>query len=196
MHVFAAELAVAECDAAVGKCKERVVLADADIAARVPLGAALAHDDVAGEDSLSAELLHAEALALTVAAVAGRAACFLMCHVELLRLRTLLRGALSRCSIFCRPGFSLGLGGSRLLGRAFGTARRFLVVGSGVFGRRSGDRASLVLSSRRFGSFLRTCSRGFAAFGLGRRFGLGRSFLLLLLVADRDDLQDREIGRA
>src|SRR5690348_12563244 len=104
MHVLAAQLAVAECDGAVGKRKERMILAQADVVARVPLGAALAHDDVAGADGLAAELLHAEALALTVAAVAGRAACLLMCHVELLRFRTFLGAALSRCSIFCRGG--------------------------------------------------------------------------------------------
>src|SRR5215471_17625957 len=115
MHIFATKLAVAKRDAAVGKRKKRVILADADVLARVPLGAALAHDDVAGEDSLSAELLHAEALALTVAAVAGRAACFLMCHVELLRFRRLLGCGLSRCSIFCRRGFCLGLGRSSFL---------------------------------------------------------------------------------
>src|SRR5947208_11856715 len=104
MHEFAAKLAVAERDAAVRKRKQGMILAQADVVARVPLGAALAHDDVAGEDRLSAELLHAEALALTVAAVAGRAACFLMCHVELLRFRTLLGAGLSGCSIFCRGG--------------------------------------------------------------------------------------------
>ena len=44
------------------------------------LGAALAHDDVAGEDDLAAEALDAEPLARRVAAVAGAAACFLVCH--------------------------------------------------------------------------------------------------------------------
>src|SRR5881275_1485909 len=107
MHVFATELAVAKRDLAVGKCKKRMVFAQADIVARVPLRAALTHDDVAGANSLATELLHAEALALAIAAVAGRAACFLMCHVELLRFRRLLGRGLSRCSIFCRPGFSL-----------------------------------------------------------------------------------------
>src|SRR5690348_18503442 len=116
-----------------------MVLADADVVAGVPLGAALTHDDVAGEDSLSAELLHAGALALTVAAVAGRAACFLMCHVELLRFWRFLGAALSRCSIFCRPGFGLGLGRSGLLRRSLGGARRFLVVRRGVLGRGPGD---------------------------------------------------------
>ncbi len=70
MHVFAAELAVTERDLAVGKRKKRVVLAQADVVARVPLGAALAHDDVARARRLAAEQLHAEALAFTVAAVA------------------------------------------------------------------------------------------------------------------------------
>src|SRR5678815_5011797 len=102
MHILTAELAISERDLAVGKRKEGTVLAQADVVARVPLRTALTHDDVAGEDSLSAELLHAEALALTVAAVAGRTACFLMCHVELLRFRRFLGRALSGCSIFCR----------------------------------------------------------------------------------------------
>src|SRR5690606_35188486 len=43
--------------------EQRVVLADADIAAGMPFGAALADDDVAGDDALAAELLHAEAAA-------------------------------------------------------------------------------------------------------------------------------------
>src|SRR4029079_12313801 len=146
--VLATQLAVAERDLAVGECKKRMVLAQADIVARVPLGAALTHDDVAGEDSLSAALLHAEALALTVAAVAGRAACFLMCHVELL-LRRFLGCGLSRCSIFCRPGFGLRLGRSGLLRRSLVTTRRLLVGRSRIFGRRSGDLARLLLVGRR-----------------------------------------------
>jgi hypothetical protein len=83
MHVFAAELSVAERNLAVSKRKEGMILAQADVAARVPLGAALTHDDVAGASLLAAEQLHAEALALTVASVAGRAACLLMCHDEI-----------------------------------------------------------------------------------------------------------------
>src|SRR3982751_3573940 len=113
MHVLTAELAISERDLAVGKRKQGMVLAQADIVARVPLGAALTHDDVAGANGFAAELLHAEALALTVAAVAGRAACLLMCHVELLRFRCLLGRGLSRCSIFCRGGFG------RFRGRGF-----------------------------------------------------------------------------
>src|SRR4029079_1670478 len=105
-----------------------MVLAQADVVARVPLGAALAHDDVAGEDVLPTEFLHAEALALAVAAVAGRAACFLMCHCGLLLLGRLLGRALSRCSIFCRRAFSRSfgrgsLGGGLLRGRLLSAGR-------------------------------------------------------------------------
>src|SRR3954454_10279050 len=114
-----------------------MVLAQADIVARVPLRAALTHDDVAGANGLAAELLHAEALALTVAAVAGRAACFFMCHVELL-LRRFLGRALSGCSIFCRPRFGLGLGRSGLFGRFFGSAR-LSARRRGVLGRGAGN---------------------------------------------------------
>src|SRR6056297_685457 len=63
---------------ALGKChpaffgrKDRVILADADALARPPLGAALTHDDVAGDDGFAAELLHAKAAARGVAAIAG-----------------------------------------------------------------------------------------------------------------------------
>src|SRR3546814_19600388 len=44
------------------------------------LGAALADDDVPGDDGLAPELLHAEATALGVAPVAGAAAGFLVRH--------------------------------------------------------------------------------------------------------------------
>src|SRR5258707_15857357 len=57
-----------------------MVLGQADIGARVPLGAALARDDVAGQHLLAAENLQAEPLAVRVAAVAGRSACFLVSH--------------------------------------------------------------------------------------------------------------------
>ena len=83
MDVFAPQLAVAERDLAVGECKKRMVLAQADVVALVPLRSALTHDDVAGARVLAAEQLHAKALAFTVATVAGRAACFLMCHGEI-----------------------------------------------------------------------------------------------------------------
>src|SRR4051794_21429403 len=172
MHVFAAELAISERDLPVGEREQSMVLAQADVVARVPLGAALAHNDVAGANGLAAELLHAEALAFTVAAVAGRAACFLMCHVELLRFRTLLGRGLSRCSIFCRRRFRLR---SSFLGRGLVGPGCFSVGRCGIFGRLAGHFQRLVLVSRRLGGFLRTRSSGLVRAGLGR-LGLGRGF--------------------
>ena len=55
---------------AVGGGEQGVVAADADILAGIHLGAALADDDVARQDLLAAEALHAQALAVRIAAVA------------------------------------------------------------------------------------------------------------------------------
>src|SRR5262249_48285587 len=57
--------------AAVDGREPRMVLGQASIGARVPLGAALARDDVAGEHVLAAKNLQAEPLTVRVAAVAG-----------------------------------------------------------------------------------------------------------------------------
>src|SRR4051812_43321544 len=55
---------------------QRVILAEADVVARMDPRSALADDDAAGRDRLAAKGLHAEALRLRVAAVARGAACF------------------------------------------------------------------------------------------------------------------------
>src|SRR5207237_2096189 len=60
--------------------KDRVVLADAHAVARLEAGAALTHDDLAARHDLAGEHLHAEPLALGVAAVAARAEPLLMSH--------------------------------------------------------------------------------------------------------------------
>src|SRR5262249_15678417 len=60
-----------ELDATVDQREQAMVLGQADIGARVPLGAALARDDVAGKHVLAAENLQAEPLTVRVAAVAG-----------------------------------------------------------------------------------------------------------------------------
>jgi len=57
--------------------KERVVLAAADVIARLDPGAALADQDRPAGDQLSAEPLDAEALRLRVAPVSGTAQTFL-----------------------------------------------------------------------------------------------------------------------
>src|SRR3546814_5489773 len=70
----------AELDAAFDQREQRVVLADADIAAGMILRPALPDDDVARNDGLAAELLHAETAAGGIASVARTAACFLVSH--------------------------------------------------------------------------------------------------------------------
>src|SRR5271165_6847462 len=70
----------AKLDAAIDQGEQRVIPAQPDIRARVPFGAALARDDVAGKHLLAAENLQTQPLAVGVAAVAGRAACLLMSH--------------------------------------------------------------------------------------------------------------------
>src|SRR5829696_3434288 len=62
---------VLELDDAVDEREQRVVLATADVLARLPLRPALPRQDVAAEDDLAAELLQAEPLRVRVAAVAG-----------------------------------------------------------------------------------------------------------------------------
>ncbi len=79
-YIRAALEALAERDLAVGKREQRMVLAHADVLARMELGAALAHDHVARFDLLAAEQLDAEPLARRVATVARRTACFLVSH--------------------------------------------------------------------------------------------------------------------
>src|SRR5688572_10018864 len=186
VHELAAELAVSEGDTAVGKRKEGVVLANADVVAGVPARAALTHDNVAGAGRLAAEQFDAEALTLAVAAVAGTAACFLMCHFELLLFRGLLSRGLSRCSILCRRR----LGG--LFGRGLGRSGLFRLgslvrVGLGLV-RGCRARGLLLLDLRGCRRLARLGRLG----GLGSRFGLRcRRLLLRLVVADRGDPQDR-----
>src|SRR5690349_4823527 len=69
-----------ELHAARRRREQRVIRADADVVARAHRGAALANQDVAGENGLTAELLHAETLAVRFAAVTSAAACLFMCH--------------------------------------------------------------------------------------------------------------------
>jgi hypothetical protein len=60
-----------ELDRALDHGEDRMIFADADARAWVPLSAALAHEDVAGDDVLAAEALHAEALGVRVAVILG-----------------------------------------------------------------------------------------------------------------------------
>src|SRR5688572_6260509 len=81
VHVHAPAFTV-KAHRAVRDRKDGVVLAKTNAAARNPLGAALADDDVAGNDLLAAEFLDAESLALAVAPVLDGSLTFLVCHDE------------------------------------------------------------------------------------------------------------------
>ncbi len=78
-NVDAAAFAVEE-HAAVYEGEDGVVAAHAHALAGLELGATLTHDDVAGDDGLTAELLDAEALAAGIATVTDGTLTFLMCH--------------------------------------------------------------------------------------------------------------------
>src|SRR3954463_1150433 len=69
-----------ELDGPGGARVQRVVAAHADALAGLEAAAALAHDDLAAGHGLTGEHLHAEALGVRVAAVAGRAEALLVCH--------------------------------------------------------------------------------------------------------------------
>src|SRR3972149_2874598 len=67
-------------DLAIAEREQGVVPADADAVTVMPFGAALADNDVARKHALAARLLDPEPPPDRVAAVAGGAACFLLCH--------------------------------------------------------------------------------------------------------------------
>ena len=69
-----------ELDHAVREREEGVVAADADVGSGAETGAALANEDVAGDDRLAAKFFHAEALADAIASVAYAALTFFMRH--------------------------------------------------------------------------------------------------------------------
>ncbi|CUX35255.1 hypothetical protein AGR5A_Cc70242 [Agrobacterium genomosp. 5 str. CFBP 6626] len=70
----------AEVHVTCGQCENRVVLADADIGARMPLRAALTQNNVAWNDGFAAELLYAKALGFGIATVTRGTASFFVCH--------------------------------------------------------------------------------------------------------------------
>src|SRR6478752_5883063 len=69
VHLDLAARAGAEADHAVDGGEQRVVAAETDILAGVHLGAALADQNIARQDLLAAEALHAQPLAVGIAAV-------------------------------------------------------------------------------------------------------------------------------
>src|SRR5690242_13863813 len=75
-----------ELDVSVDHREQRVVLADADVEPGVELGAALAHQDVAGAHVFAAEALDPEALRVRLAVVPGRRLALFVRHASLLSL--------------------------------------------------------------------------------------------------------------
>lgn len=81
VHVHAAAFAV-EADGSVRDGEDGVVLAETDAFAGDPFGAALADDDIAGDDLLTAEFLDAEAFAAAVTTVLDGTLTFLVSHIS------------------------------------------------------------------------------------------------------------------
>src|SRR5690606_41050534 len=75
-----------------------MVLAHADVDARVPLGTALTNEDVAWNDGFAAELLHAKALRLGIATVTRATASFFVCHGSSPSVLNFLLGVSCSCS--------------------------------------------------------------------------------------------------
>lgn len=68
--------------ASIDKRENRVVTPHAYALTGMPFGTALADNDVAGDDGLTTEFLHAETLALRIATVAYGTLTFLMSHLK------------------------------------------------------------------------------------------------------------------
>ena len=72
--------------------KQGKIPAHAHVHTGVNGSAELTHQNIASQNALTAKTLYAAALAFTVATVARRAACFLMCHGSLPGAPTLWTG--------------------------------------------------------------------------------------------------------
>lgn len=68
-HIFAAEFTLVEIHFAVDEREQRVILTHTDIAARVGTGSALADNNIARDNSFTAEFFHAKTAACGIAAV-------------------------------------------------------------------------------------------------------------------------------
>jgi hypothetical protein len=83
-HVTVQRALDGELNVAIGRGKQGVILAHADVVAGVELGAALANDDGACAHQFATEGLDTQHLWLGITAVSRRAAAFFLCHVALL----------------------------------------------------------------------------------------------------------------
>ena len=72
--------AAIEPNAAIDERENRVITTESNVLARKELGAALADDNVSGQDHFAAKSLYAETLTNAVATVLNAALSLLMCH--------------------------------------------------------------------------------------------------------------------
>src|SRR5687767_10463231 len=79
-HLVPGSVLVLELHDSVDQRVDGEISAKSNVAAGMPLRSALADDDVAGDDLLTAELFHAAVLRVAVASVSGRADALFMCH--------------------------------------------------------------------------------------------------------------------
>jgi hypothetical protein len=78
-HVDAAAFLIEE-DIAISEGEKSVISSHANIRTGMPLGSALANEDVASDDNFAAEFLYAKALAVGVASVFDGTLSFFMGH--------------------------------------------------------------------------------------------------------------------
>ena len=69
-----------ELDVTVDFSEQGVVLANADVVARMDMGASLTNQNIAGQNELTISTLRAQTLGFGITAVLGGAAAFLMCE--------------------------------------------------------------------------------------------------------------------
>ena len=81
-HFLAVTPHTLEFDDAVDQGEQSIILAAADIVARVDVGAVLTVDDVTGTHSFTAEFFTAESLTVRITAVSGAPDPFLVCHLS------------------------------------------------------------------------------------------------------------------
>ena len=63
-----------------GNCEQGIISTDLDVQARFDLGAALADEDVSGENGLTSKFFYTQPLCIAVATVSAGTTTFFMCH--------------------------------------------------------------------------------------------------------------------
>jgi hypothetical protein len=71
-----------EADLTVNQRENRMIAAETDVFARLVRGSALANNDIAGGNGLTAIDFNAKTAACRIASVTGTATCLMMCHLK------------------------------------------------------------------------------------------------------------------